>query len=43
MNEKLAGRYMKAIGVDFDGVLHVYDKGWMNGEIYGEMMPGAET
>ncbi|MFD8226891.1 hypothetical protein ACFV16_22270 [Streptomyces massasporeus] len=33
--------YTKAIGVDFDGVIHTYGQGWQGGEIYGELMPGA--
>lgn len=31
----------KAIALDFDGVIHFYRKGWANGEIYDEPMPGA--
>lgn len=31
-----------AIAVDFDGVIHRYSKGYLNGEIYDEPMPGAE-
>lgn len=30
-----------SIAVDFDGVIHRYGKGWHDGTIYDEPMPGA--
>jgi hypothetical protein len=29
------------IAVDFDGVIHKYSRGWGNGDIYDDPMPGA--
>src|SRR5687767_3473124 len=30
-----------SIAVDFDGVIHRYGKGWHDGSVYDEPMPGA--
>jgi len=31
----------KTIAIDFDGVVHKYSKGWLNGQIYDEPVEGS--
>ena len=33
----------KTICIDFDGVIHDYSKGWQGDDVFGQMIPNADT
>ena len=33
----------KTICIDFDGVIHDYSNGWQGEDVFGQMIPNADT
>ena len=38
---KVSENQLNNIGVDFDGVIHTFDKGWYDGICYGKPIDGS--
>ena len=39
--DKVESQERKVLAIDFDGVIHNFDKGWHDGTCYGEPLPGS--